>query len=189
MLTTILLLIFLGIATATDVTRQKIYNWTVYPGILSAIALNAFATLFAASDRVDVPTLQNLGTIGLATSVLGLITCGFAMIVCYVFFQVGGGDVKMIAMMGAFLGPEHGVEAMLWTFVLGGCAGVMVLVWRMGGLQLVRAVGRQLFWVLRVGHRGPLSEEELAALQPPLFLAPCALGAAAIVQSGIFAPG
>ncbi len=95
----------------------------------------------------------------------------------------------MIAMMGAFLGPEHGIEAMLWTFVLGGCLGLIVLVWRIGGVQLIRAAGRQLLWLLRVGVRGPLTEEERAALQPPLFLAPCALGAAAIVQSGWFATG
>ena len=33
--------------------------------------------------------------------------------------QVGGGDVKLIAMLGAFLGPEQGITAMLWTFVCG----------------------------------------------------------------------
>ena len=32
-------------------------------------------------------------------------------------FKVGGGDVKLIAMLGAFLGPEQGITAMLWTFV------------------------------------------------------------------------
>ena len=189
MITTTLLLAFLGVATATDLARHKIYNWTIYPGILTAVALNAVATAIVPSGRVEGATAEVLGTIGLMTSMLGFVTCGFVMLVCYVFFRVGGGDVKMIAMMGAFLGPEHGIEAMLWTFVLGGCLGLVVLVWRVGGMQLVRAVGRQFLWVVRIGAWRPLSEEERAALQPPLFLAPCALGAAAIVQSGFFATG
>ncbi len=186
MLTTILLLAFLGVAAATDVTRQKIYNWTIYPGILAAISLNTVVTAMAAGEGMEIPAADLLGTVGLVPSVLGFLTCGFVMLVCYVFLRVGGGDVKMIAMIGAYLGPERGVEAMLWTFVLGACLGLIVLVWRLGGVALVRALGRQLLWVVRVGVRGPLSKEERAALEPPLFLAPCALAATAIVQSGFF---
>ena len=56
-------------------------------------------------------------------------------------FRVGGGDVKLIAMLGAFLGLEKGIEAMLWTFVLGGCMALIVLVWRVGPWRLaVRVV-------------------------------------------------
>jgi len=102
-------------------------------------------------------------------------------VVCFVLFKVGGGDVKLIAMLGAFLGPDRGVEAMLWTFVLGACLGLIVLVWRVGPLRLVADVGRHLLWLLRLGRFQPLTPEQRAALQPPLFLAPAALAAAVIV--------
>jgi hypothetical protein len=37
-------------------------------------------------------------------------------------------------------------------------------------------------WSLRLGHWEPLSDADRAQLQPPLFLAPCALAAVVIVQ-------
>ena len=104
------------------------------------------------------------------------------MLVCFVGFKVGGGDVKLIAMLGAFLGFEQGIMAMLWTFVLGGCVGLIVLIWRVGPLRLVARVLRQVLWTLRLGRWSPLSESERAQLQPPLFLAPSALVAVVIVR-------
>ena len=74
---------------------------------------------------------------------------------------------------------------MLWTFVLGGCAGLIVLVWRVGPLRLGAAVLRYLLWVIRLGRLSPLSPEQRAQLQPPLFLAPSALAAAVIVVFGL----
>ena len=100
-------------------------------------------------------------------------------------FKVGGGDVKLIAMLGAFLGPEKGIEAMLWTFVLGGCIGLIVLIWRVGSARLIVHVFRHIVWTLRLGRLSPLTEEERAQLQPPLFLAPCALLAVVIVRFGL----
>ncbi len=47
------------------------------------------------------------------------------MLVLFVFFRIGGGDVKLLAMLGAFLGLEQGIETLLWTFVLGGAVGLI----------------------------------------------------------------
>jgi prepilin peptidase CpaA len=107
------------------------------------------------------------------------------MLVCLVFFPIGGGDVKLMAMLGAFLGPYKGLEALLWTFVLGGCAGVILLIWRVGAWRLMVRVFRQFVWSLRIFRWSPLSEEERAQLQSPLFLAPSALMAVIIVRFGL----
>ena len=107
------------------------------------------------------------------------------MVLCFVVFRIGGGDVKLIAMLGAMLGPEKGLEAMLWTFLLGGCLAIIVLIWRVGPWPLVAGVFRQALWTLRLGRLNPLSEAQRAALQPPLFLAPSALAAVAIVRFGL----
>lgn len=188
MLTTVLLLGLLGVATATDMWRQKIYNWTTYGGILAAFAINAAGEALARWAGADPRMLDRwlgfgkLHFIGLAESLFGFLICGFVLLVCFVFFRVGGGDVKLIAMLGAFLGPEKGIEAMLWTFVLGGCAGLIVLIWRVGPWRLLVRAVRQVLWTLRLRSWAPLSEDERAELQTRLFLAPSAVLATIIVR-------
>ncbi|MEK6247971.1 MAG: A24 family peptidase [Planctomycetales bacterium] len=169
MLTNILLLLAVSVATATDLWRHKIYNWTTYSGILAALVTSA-------TDLSDIPLSQ---------CVVGLSACGLVMLVCFVMIRIGGGDVKLNAMIGAFLGPEQGITAMLWTFVLGGCVGLIVLIWKVGALKLIGRTLRQVLYTLRLGSWNPLSDEEKAMLQPPLFLAPCALAAVIIVRTGL----
>ena len=183
MVLTVLLLGLLSVAAATDAVRHRIYNWTTYPGILAALATNGLATAWAAAVGADPRSFCPwLTWIDAWDSFFGFLVCGAVLLVCFVLFRLGGGDVKLMAMMGAFLGVEQGVKAMLWTFVLGGCVGLIVLVWRVGPLRLAAAVFRHLLWTVRLGRIGPLTPEQRAQLQPPLFLAPSALAAAAIVQ-------
>ncbi len=171
MLPTILLLGLVLLATVTDLAHHKIYNWTTYTGVLVALGLSAAGLLVLDGTKISF-----------RESLLGLAACGLVMLVCFAMFRVGGGDVKLIAMLGAFLGPEQGITAMLWTFVLGGCVGLIVLIWRVGPVRLVARVLRQVLWSLRLGQWSPLSEAERAQLQPPLFLAPSALAAVIIVR-------
>lgn len=182
MLATVLLVGLLAVASATDVWRHKIYNGTTYPGIVAALGLNALGWLLAGAGVADARTLESLGWIGVGRSVLGLAACGGVLLLCFVLFKVGGGDVKMMAMLGAFLGPEQGIEAMLWTFVLGACAALIVLIWRVGPWRLAVGTLRHLAWMLRLGGWTPLSADQRAQLQPPLFLAPSALAAVVIVR-------
>lgn len=182
MLATALLLLLLAIATATDLARQRIYNMTTYPGILLAWLLNAAGDVLVKTATSDPGRLEMLGWIGVPASLAGFAACGFILLACYVFFQVGGGDVKLMAMVGAILGPERGILVMLWTFVLGACVALIALVWRVGAVRLVGRVLRQLLWTLRLGRWNPLTAEERAQLQPPLHLAPSALAAAIVVQ-------
>lgn len=180
---TSLLLGLLLVAAATDVLYRKIYNWTTYGGILAAWAVNAAGEALVAWGDADPKTLERyLGFIGIGPSVLGCLICGFVLLVCFVFFKIGGGDVKLIAMMGAFFVPDEGIEAMLWTFVLGGCMGLIVLIWRVGPFRLLVRVFRQVVWTLQMRRWSPLSEDERAELQTRLFLAPSALAAVLIVK-------
>lgn len=182
MATTALLLGLLVVASVTDVRCHRIYNGTTYPGMLAALAWNAAGAALLSGSMVRRETLESLGWIGPWQSLLGLLVCGFVLLVCFVFLEVGGGDVKLMAMLGAHLGPDRGIEAMLWTFVLGGAMGLMVLIWRVGPWRLLARVMRQVLWTVRLGRWSPLTPEERAQLKPPLFLAPCALVAVVIVQ-------
>jgi prepilin peptidase CpaA len=171
-LSTVLLLLLTATAAVTDLRFHKIYNWTTYPGILLALAVN-----FCGNGWDDgIP-----GHPGLKDSLLGLAACGGLMLASYVFFNVGGGDVKLIAMVGAFLGLEKGLEVVLWTFVLGGAAGLALLIWRVGLMRLVAGTVRHVLWSLRLVSWLPLSEAERRQLQPSLYLAPSAVLAVVIV--------
>ena len=182
MLLTGLCVALLVVAAATDMARHKIYNWTTYPGMLAALAINAAGSLSGLSEESHRRLDRWIGWIGLADSLAGFLACGFLLLVCFVFFRIGGGDVKLMAMLGAFLGLEQGIETLLWTFVLGGALGVIVLIWRVGLWNLLGRIGRHLLWTLRLGRPSTPTEEERRALQPPLFLAPPALVALLIVR-------
>jgi Flp pilus assembly protein protease CpaA len=106
------------------------------------------------------------------------------MLVCYVFFPggIGGGDVKLLAMIGTFLGLYHGLEALLWTFVLGGCQALIGLVWKLGALTLMRQAMSALWYVIRTGGQLPLPTEPEQQVSANLFLSPSALLAVLLVR-------
>lgn len=181
MLSTGLLLTLLFIASITDIRSRKIYNWTTYPGLAAALAINLLVALLP-EDLVS--RWQGwVGWIGWQESLKGLAASGALMLVCFVFFGIGGGDVKLMAMMGAFMGLEQGLEVLLWTFILGACLGLTVLIWRVGALSLIRLALRQFLAWLRWGTPA-LSDEERKQLKSELFLAPGALAAVMIVRFG-----
>jgi prepilin peptidase CpaA len=177
MVATMILLVWLLVAAVTDIRQHRIYNWTTYSGMALALAINVAGSL-AESRSIE---LSWLGAIGLVNSLAGLLLCGVFMVVCFVFFPIGGGDVKLMAMIGAFLGWERGLEAMLWTFVLGACLGTISLAWRVGAVRLVSRAARQFLYTIRLRWFLPLSEEERRQLQFYLFLAPTAWVAVLIV--------
>ena len=182
MLVTALLLTLILIATATDLAERKIYNWTTYSGILAALGINGLGMLAVATTDVSTQRLQSLGWIGLDKSCLGLAVCGLLMLVCFVMFKVAGGDVKLIAMIGAFMGPEQGLETLLWTFVLGMCMGLSLLIWRVGPWRMAVLAFRPLARLVRWDSLQPPSQAEQEILQLPLFLAPNALVAVVLVR-------
>jgi prepilin peptidase CpaA len=182
MVASFLLLALMLIATVSDVRQHKVFNWNTYPGICAALLLSGVADLLNRFYQVDSRWISSSG---FGESVAGFLLCGVVMLVCFVFFNVGGGDVKLIAMMGAFLGPERGIESLLWTFILGGACAVIILIWRLGFFTLLRRVVQQLFWKIRLGGWGPLNEEERTQLKLPLYMAPSALLAVLFVQYSI----
>jgi len=178
-----LLLLLVAIATITDIRSRKIPNATTYPGLAAALAIN-LATIWLAEEFV-LDWEYTIGWVGWRESLTGLAVCGLFMLVCFVFFGIGGGDVKLLAMAGAFLGLEHGLEVLLWTFILGGCLGLILLIWRVGALTLLERSWRQFRAVVRWGTSLGLSDEERKELKSELFLAPCALVAIVIVRFNV----
>ncbi|MEQ8791011.1 MAG: A24 family peptidase [Pirellulaceae bacterium] len=170
-------------ATVTDVRWGTIYNWTTYPGMLLALLGSGAASLLGLEADGFAGTETPLwGFVPFDDSLFGLLACGAVMVCCYVFLPgIGGGDLKLIAMMGAFLGVYSGLEAMLWTFVVGACMAVAVLIWRTGLLTLLRLAARYAYGVVKLRTLNPLSQEQREPLKTDLYLSPSALAAVVIV--------
>jgi prepilin peptidase CpaA len=164
--TTWAMLLLTAIASITDFRRQKIYNWTTYPGIVLGLLLQWGTGGWPAAED----------------GLWGLLACGGIMIVCFVFFpDLGGGDVKLLAMLGAGLGVDDGILAMLWTFVIGFFAGLALLIWRTGILSLLNAgVQRAREALVLRGRLQP--PDPRSPLRRWLYLAPAAFVAVAIVR-------
>jgi prepilin peptidase CpaA len=182
MLLTVLVVAFTLAAAWTDFRWHKIYNATTYSGTMVALAVNAVGSATGLAAQPGHPLSRWLGWIALSDSIAGLAACGFLMVVLFVFFRIGGGDVKLLGMLGAFLGLEEGIETLLWTFVLGGAVGLVVLIWRVGLGTLLAHVFQHIVTTLRFGFLTPLTDEQRQQLQMPLFLAPMALVALLIVR-------
>ncbi len=87
------LLALLCVAAWTDFRSHTIYNWNCYPGIVGGLLLNSAGL-----------GLSEPGYDGLWFAAIGFLSCGMIMLTAFVFFQMGGGDVKLVAMIGSFLG-------------------------------------------------------------------------------------
>lgn len=185
MIATLILLVILILTSYTDLQEGKIYNWATYPGILIAFGLAVGAGLLGIEDKVGPEAYWKWwGVAPFGDCLGGFLMCGGAMVFCYVFFagQVGGGDIKLIAMMGAFLGIMEGLEAMLWSFIIAGAVALIRLIWRHGLAELLGKTAKYVWTVVRYRTRVPLSDEERKPLQTTLCLSPSALAAVLVVR-------
>lgn len=103
------LTVFLLAAVWTDLANRKIPNRLVYAGIGLALVCQ---TALPSGEGAWV-ALQGLG-LGLAL-----------FLPLYLVRAMGAGDVKLMAMAGAFVGPQLIIGATLATLVAGGIMAVM----------------------------------------------------------------
>jgi prepilin peptidase CpaA len=97
-------------AAVSDVRTGRIPNWLVFSGALYALAYNALYPR-------DMGILFALG--GLS---VGLV----ALLPGYLLRVLGAGDVKLMAMVGSFVGTWAAVEAVLASLITGGMLAVVL---------------------------------------------------------------
>ena len=153
--------VYAVLATWWDVRERRIPNW------LSGTALVA-ALVAALLD----------GGIGLSAAGLGFILGGATFLVPFAVGAVGAGDVKFIAVAGAWLGPHVGFHALLLGTVLGLFVGLAsaAVVGRLG--EAVAGAARLVYLLassLSLAHLPP-PDPHTSRVAPIPYAAPLAAG-------------
>ncbi|MBI6899512.1 prepilin peptidase [Pseudomonas putida] len=121
------LLGLLGTAVLSDLRWHRIPNFLVLLGL--ALGL---------TSQVSI-----LGALGLGHWALGM-TIGFAVFLpMYAFGGMAAGDVKLMAMVGAFLTPHDALWAALFSLIAGALCGLLIVLARG---QAQQTVGR--YWLM-----------------------------------------
>lgn len=112
----LVLFVLLCTAAVSDWRFFRIPNWLTFGGALFALV---YGTLAARTPVAG------------ATNAFGGLGTGFAiMLPFYAMGIMGAGDVKLMAMVGAFLGPYQALLAVLFVFIAGGMAALVFAIHR-----------------------------------------------------------
>jgi prepilin peptidase CpaA len=108
------LVVLLAAAAAIDWRTHRVPNWLTVGGM-------AFGLLYNAAVHGLVS--------GLLPALAGL-AAGLALLLpLYALRIMGAGDVKLMAMVGAFLGISQISQVVLCTFIAGGIAALVFAIW------------------------------------------------------------
>ena len=113
---------------AVDLRQHRIPNWLTYPGILIGIALRGAL----------------LGWKGVWSALAGCLLAGGIMFLFYAVRAMGAGDVKIMAAIGAFIGPSRAVVVLLATAICGGVLAIVYALYRRRMLSTLKNMGTVL---------------------------------------------
>lgn len=139
LLVNILLVLILVISLVTDLLERKIYNKVIFPGLIIAFLVNLYFESW----------------VGLLNSVEGLFIGVGILLIPYLMGGMGAGDVKLLALIGAFKGTIFVLYTAVYMGLLGGVIAIGILLFKKGVLQRLRSI---LFFVVgrRYGMEMPL---------------------------------
>src|SRR5690349_92249 len=104
----------------TDIRGSRLPNWLTYSGILAGIAVRSV-----------------FGWGSLKPGLLGLAIGGGCFLVLFLLGGMGGGDVKMMAAVGAWAGSTHVAAIMIATAI---CGGMIAILYAICGKQVRRTL-------------------------------------------------
>ena len=162
-------------AVVFDLRSRRIPNRLVLVGIALALALQALATITGSPALAGRPWWAPLAGLGTGLAVL---------MPLYLLRATGAGDVKLMAMVGSFIGAPATLVAALCTFVAG---GLLSLVFMLGRGVAAQALANVRFLltdlVLRAGSG---QGARLAPLQATAARLPYAVAIAVGTAASLF---
>ena len=108
------LLVLLAAAVVTDLRSHRIPNILLAPALSLALLIN---TIHGGPD-------------GLVIATGGLVLGVAIFLPLYLVGGMAAGDIKLLGVVGSFLGPWGAVIAGLATMMIGAIFGIIVIVWR-----------------------------------------------------------
>ncbi|MEX2260520.1 MAG: A24 family peptidase [Bryobacteraceae bacterium] len=100
--------VVVAVATATDIRTRRIPNWLVVPFLVAGLVVSAAVEGWPGVGR-------SLAGVGLAAAIFGA-SCFFG--------AMGMGDLKLGAAVGAWIGPDQLMTALVITGAAGGVIAV-----------------------------------------------------------------
>lgn len=115
------LIALVGIATVFDIREHRIPNWLVAGGAVYAVVYHSV-----------LPAGQ-----GAVFTLAGLAVGMSALLPLYALGTMGAGDVKLMGMVGAYLGYTATINAILATLVAGGVLALLASAYKRALPQLI----------------------------------------------------
>ena len=115
-------IVVIAIATYTDWRWRLIKNMLTVPAVVLGLLLHFLGS----------------GWSGLTFALLGLAVGFGLMMIPFVFGQMGGGDVKLMAALGSLLGAYATMNVFLYTTLAGGLLAIVFAVFRKEGFKSLR---------------------------------------------------
>jgi prepilin peptidase CpaA len=110
----IALVVFTSFVGLIDARTGHIPNRLLLAGLVGGVALHESSYFVL---RAGQPLAQTL-TASVLSVLAGLALCGAVPLLLFRLSAMGGGDVKLLAVIGASMGPFVGMEIELYSFVL-----------------------------------------------------------------------
>lgn len=115
------LITLVAVATWVDIREHRIPNWLTAIGLLLGLSYHA---------------LSQFGQ-GAGFTIAGLAIGTAALMPLYIMGTMGAGDVKLMGMVGAFLGTSAALSAVLATLIAGGVLALIASVYKRALPQLI----------------------------------------------------
>jgi prepilin peptidase CpaA len=146
---TVLMLLLL-LAMREDVRSHRIPNKLVLVGVVLGLGLNGLLP-GGLGFNSEVP-----GGIGWLSALKGLALGIAVLLPIYLLRAMGAGDVKLMGMVGAFLGAGDLIGAVIATFIAGGVMALVVALWSRQLMNMLQNIKLMLFGGLLKMNEGQL---------------------------------
>jgi prepilin peptidase CpaA len=150
LLALMILIVLLLLVTREDIRSHRIPNKLVLVGVVLGLGLNGLLP-GGLGFNSEVP-----GGIGWLVAFKGLLLGIVVLLPMYLLRAMGAGDVKLMGMVGAFLGTGDLVGVVIATLIAGGLMALAVALWSRQLVNMLQNIKLMLFGGLLKMNSGQL---------------------------------